>query len=82
MERTFKMKKEARLISEIRTRELENTIQTYKDTLDLEQLRTEESGRTCLCLNYQLEQANLRIQALKCMDQDVAYMLLSNECRY
>ena len=54
MEITLKMKREARLISEIRTRELENTIQRYKDTLAREQLRTEEAGRACICLNFQL----------------------------
>lgn len=76
------MKREARLISEIHTHELENIIQMYKDTLAHEQSRTEESGRACIRLSYQLKQANLRIQALESMDQDVAYMLLSNECIY
>ena len=47
-----------------------------------EQLRTKEFGRACIRLNYQLEQANRRFQALKCVDQDVAYMMLSIECSY
>ena len=82
MEITLEIKREARLIFEIRTRELENNIQRYEDTLAREMLRTKESGRTCICLDFQLEQANLRIQERKSMDQDGAYMLLSNKCRY
>ena len=76
------MKREAHLIYEICTRELENTTQRYKDASDREKLRTEESERACTRLNYQLEQADIRIQTLESMDQDVAYMLLTNECRY
>ncbi|XP_050875865.1 uncharacterized protein LOC127079525, partial [Lathyrus oleraceus] len=45
LELTLEMKREARLISEIRTRELENTIQKYKDTLEREKLKTEEYWR-------------------------------------
>lgn len=54
VERTLETKREAKLISEIRTRELDNTIHRYKDTLAHEQLRTEEAGRACICLNCQL----------------------------
>lgn len=62
------MKREARLISEIHTHVFENTIQRYEDALAYEKLRIEESGRACICLNYQLEQADLRIQSLESMD--------------
>lgn len=55
LELTLEMKREARLISEICIRELENTIQKYKDTLECEKLRTEESERVCTRLKYQLE---------------------------
>ncbi|XP_050883714.1 uncharacterized protein LOC127086928 [Lathyrus oleraceus] len=79
---TLEMKREARITSEIRTCELENTIQKYKDTLEREKLRTEESERVCTRLKYQLEQADARIQALEGGDQDVAYMMLLGECRY
>lgn len=61
------MKREACLISEIRSRELENTIKRYKDALDREKLRTEESERAYTRLNYQLEQANIRIQTFESM---------------
>lgn len=47
-----------------------------------EQLRTKEFGRACIHLNYQLKQTNIRIQALKSVNQDVAYMMLSIECSY
>ncbi|XP_050876943.1 uncharacterized protein LOC127080673 [Lathyrus oleraceus] len=47
LELTLEMKREAHLISEIHTYELENTIQRYKDALDREKLRIEESGRAC-----------------------------------
>ncbi|XP_050895482.1 uncharacterized protein LOC127102110 [Lathyrus oleraceus] len=82
LELTLEIKREARLISEIRTRELENTIQKYKDTLEREKLRTEESERVCTRLKYQLEQADARIQALEGGDQDAASMMLLGEYRY
>ncbi|XP_050897035.1 protein MAIN-LIKE 1 [Lathyrus oleraceus] len=82
LEPTLEMKREARLISEIRTRELENTIQKYKDTLEREKLKTEESERVCTRLKYHLERADARIQALEGGDQDAAYMVLLGECRY
>ncbi|KAI5417924.1 hypothetical protein KIW84_042523 [Lathyrus oleraceus] len=82
LELTLEMKREARLISEIRTRELENTIQKYKDNLEREKLKTEESERVCTRLIYHLERADARIQALECEDQDAAYMVLLGECRY
>lgn len=72
VERTLEMKRETRLISEIRTHELENTIQRCKDTFAHEQLWIEESGRACIRLNYQLEQSNRRIRAHESMDHDVA----------
>lgn len=82
VERTLEMERETRLISEIHTRELEKTIHRYMDTLAHEQLRTEESGRACIHLNFKLEQPNRRNQALNIQDHDATYMLLSNECRY
>ena len=82
LELTLEMKREARLISEIRTRELENTIQKYKDALEREKLKTEESERVCTRLKHHLDRADARIQALEGGDQDAAYMVLLNECRY
>ncbi|KAI5438410.1 hypothetical protein KIW84_024236 [Lathyrus oleraceus] len=68
--------------SEIRTRELENTIQKYKDNLEREKLKTEESERVCTRLKHHLDRANARIQALEGGDQNAAYMVLLGECRY
>ncbi|XP_050890237.1 uncharacterized protein LOC127095610, partial [Lathyrus oleraceus] len=82
LELTLEMKREARLISEIRTRELENTIQKYQDALEREKLKTEESERVCTRLKHHLDRADARIQALEGGDQDAAYMVLLNECRY
>ncbi|XP_050887708.1 uncharacterized protein LOC127092861 [Lathyrus oleraceus] len=79
---TLEMKREAQLISEIRTHELQNTIQKYKDDVEHEKLRTEESERVCTRLNYQLEQANARIQVLEGVDQDAFYLMLLSEYRY
>lgn len=74
--------KHSKVLNMCSIRRMKSWIKLYKDALDLEKLRTKESERACTLLNYQLEQADIRIQTLEGMDQDAAYMLLANECRY
>lgn len=82
LERSLVEKRESRLDYEAQICELRDTIKNFKDKLSREVLQKEGGERNCLCLEYQLGEANRRIAGLENQEGDAAYMILKNDCVY